>query len=100
MKYWYYDIQNEDSEEIEGNGKLDEIINDFYYLSEEEGSFFGLENNENEILQFAWSHDKWIADIPIPKENGSFQKKLNYDECVIHSMTTTSRIHYINMSRL
>ena len=95
MKYWYYDILDEYGEVVEGDGKLDEIITDFYYLSEEEGSFFGLENGENEILQFSLCQDKWVADIPRPKEDGSFQKILDYDKCtvLIEEFYNTKRIN-------
>lgn len=82
MIFWYYDILDENGEKVEGNGELGEIIEAFYYLSEEEGSFFGLENHVSIILQFAFSDDRWIADIPRPKENGSFKKILDYEECV------------------
>lgn len=40
MIYWYYDVADDNDEEVECFGVLDEILDDFYYLSEEDGSFW------------------------------------------------------------
>ncbi|MDR2967702.1 MAG: hypothetical protein LBU74_07115 [Methanobacteriaceae archaeon] len=81
MKYYYSDV-NEISE-IEDDGNLEDILKSFNYLSRENGSFLVLENNKREILQFICEDDDmWIADIPKMEDNGSFQAKLNVEECI------------------
>jgi hypothetical protein len=89
MKYFYYDVTDYDyddedeSNEFEDDGTLDEILQSFYDLSEEDGSFLGLENEQGKIIQFMWNdNNNWLVDIPKIEKEGSLQKHADYDECV------------------
>ncbi|AIY14023.1 hypothetical protein [Cellulophaga baltica] len=82
MKAFLYDIESEyelENEEL----KLDEILTEFYQLSEQEGSFIGIKT-ETEPIQFAYeTQDKWLVDVPYDIKNRlTLQKYASYDECV------------------
>jgi hypothetical protein len=91
MKYFYCDITIDDYDDDDGSndrfeddGTLDEILQSFYDLTEEDGSFLGLENEHEQVMQFMWNSDNdWIVDIPEMDKEGSLQKHSNYDECII-----------------
>jgi hypothetical protein len=90
MKYFFYDVTDDEYDDDESNdgfeddGTIDEILQSFYDLSEEDGSFLGLENEQGQVLQFMWnSNDDWIVDIPEMEKEGSWQKHADYDECVM-----------------
>jgi len=65
MKIFLYDSETDykvDNYEVD----LEEALDEFYALSDEDGSFFGVTDN-NTILQFAWEgDDKWLVDIYYP----------------------------------
>ena len=62
----------------------DEIIDSFYKLYDEDGSFWGIEDNEGKILQFCWLYsDTWLVDIPVPPDFINYQKKADYEECIL-----------------
>jgi len=89
MKYFYCDITDPDYDDDESDdvfsadGTLDEILQDFFDLSEEDGSFLGLENEQGQVIQFMWEGDNnWLVDIPVMEKEGSFQKHADYDGCV------------------
>jgi hypothetical protein len=89
MKYFFYDATDDEYDDDESNdgfksnGTIDEILQSFYDLSEEAGSFLGLENEQGLVLQFMRnSDDKWLIDIPEAEKEGSWQKYADYDECV------------------
>jgi len=83
MRYFYCDISNNNIKRTEADGNLGDILKEFYYLSETDGSFFGLENKDKQILQFAWEvKEVWLIDIPIKGTKNSLSKRSDYDECV------------------
>ena len=89
MKYFYYDVTDYDyddedeSNEFEDDGTLDEILQRFYDLSEEDGSFLGLEDEQERVIQFMYNDSNdWLVDIPKTEKKGSWQKHASYDECV------------------
>jgi len=89
MKYFHCDITDYNNDEDESNdvfsadGTLDEILQDFFDLPEEDGSFLGLENEQGQVIQFMWEGDNnWLVDIPVMEKEGSFQKHADYDGCV------------------
>lgn len=68
---------------------LEEAIEEFYYLSDEDGSFFGLVSENRQVIQFSWEkEDIWNVDIPLKSTfqsddtRTSLQKYANYDECI------------------
>jgi hypothetical protein len=62
----------------------DGILDNFYNLYNEEGSFWGIEDNEGNILQFCWLYDNtWLVDIPVPPDFVNYQKKADYEECIL-----------------
>jgi len=62
----------------------EEIINNFYELYDEQGSFWGIEDNAGKVLQFYWLYDEtWLVDIPVPPDFINYQKKADYEECVL-----------------
>ena len=81
MKIFLYDSETDykvDNYEVD----LEEALDEFYALSDEDGSFFGVTDN-NTILQFAWEgDDKWLVDIPVEPGIFSLEKYASYDECV------------------
>lgn len=90
MKIFYYDAESQnnfvDDESIES---IDEVIEEFFYLSDEEGSFFGLVSENEQVVQFGWEkEDIWHVDIPLKSTfesddiRTSLQKFSNYDECI------------------
>ena len=90
MKYFYNDVIDDDFEDdedddiFEGDGTLDDILHSFYDLSEEDGSFLGLENEQETVIQFMWESDsEWLVDIPDIEKEGSWQKHADYDECIL-----------------
>ncbi|WP_165750509.1 hypothetical protein [Cellulophaga sp. Z1A5H] len=62
---------------------LEKALSEFYKISEEEGSFFGVKT-EKEPIQFAYeTRDKWLVDIPYDIKNRlTLQKYATYNECV------------------
>lgn len=55
----------------------------FNVLTEIEGSFFGLVNNDNETMQFICvDDDEWRVDIPIPKKDGVLFCYTDKDACI------------------
>lgn len=82
MKIFLYDTET-DYEAINDEADLEKALEKFYELSDEDGSFFGVSNNNDIVIQFAWVDDnKWLVDIPIEVGKYSLQKYANYDECV------------------
>ena len=62
--------------------ELEEALTEFYELSDEKGSFFGIKT-DNGIIQFAWNGvDKWLLDLPNPPSFLNPQRYANYDESV------------------
>jgi len=62
----------------------DAVIDSFYKLYDENGSFWGIEDNEGKILQFYWLYDDtWLVDIPVPPDFINYQKKADYEECIL-----------------
>ncbi len=86
MKVFLYDIETEyefDDSETNDETGLDSALDEFYNLSEEEGSFFGIIDDFNNCIQFQFSKNgRWFIDIPNPKESISLQSYASYDECV------------------
>lgn len=83
-KTYYYDSSSDEG--IESNIALgmaiEKTLDIFDNLSEAEGSFIGIKN-DNFVIQFAWSDNNlWIADIPNLQQRGSFQKRCDYGQCV------------------
>ncbi len=82
MKVFLYDIETDEEREPE-EYTLDEALEEFYYLSEEEDSFLGIIDDEDRCIQFLFvSDNKWLVDIPRVAENYTLQKYADYDECV------------------
>lgn len=71
-----YEIKDEDLE-------LGEALTEFYELSDEMGTFFGIQT-DNGLIQFAWEdEDKWLVEVPNDSKNRKFlQRFATYDECV------------------
>ncbi len=83
MKLFYYDeLNNEEANDKEATIEI--ALDDFYKLSDNEKSFFGIINKKGEVIQFTWEdEDTWLIDIPYDVENKkSLQKHGNYEECV------------------
>ncbi len=70
-----YELQDEEL-------NLEEALTEFYELSDEEGSFFGIKT-EKKTIQFAYvDEDKWLIDIPYDMKNFiCLQKYSTYEEC-------------------
>lgn len=82
MKIFLYDTEI-DNEVNDHKAGLEEALDEFYALSDEDGSFFGIEDSNNKILQFSWEDDnKWLIDIPVEPGKYSLQKYANYEECI------------------
>ncbi len=82
MKIFLYDAET-DYKETDYEVELDIALDEFYELSDTDGSFFGVMDNNDKILQFAWEgDDKWLVDIPIEPGKYSLQKYVSYDEGV------------------
>lgn len=83
MKYFLNDEKIEYSIDEPIHGELENVLTEFYELTEDDGSFLGLENDDGKILQFAWEgDDKWLVDIPYSESMTTLQKFASYDECV------------------
>ena len=81
MKYNVYDVDV--GYEINGDGDLNKILDEFGKLFIED-SFFTLINDQDKILQFLLlGSDKWIADIPDMEIDLILQKEIDYSECII-----------------
>jgi hypothetical protein len=62
---------------------LEEALEEFYYLTDVDGTFYGIIDSEERCIQFAWiSQDKWLVDIPKPPDFINYQKYADYDECI------------------
>jgi len=76
-----YDYELEDYE-----ANLEEAIEAFYDLPDVEGAFFGLFDNNNRFVQFAWiTQDKWLVDIPSESyetTGESYQFYESYNNCI------------------
>jgi len=88
MICFMYDVETDNGFEEEVLS-LNEAIEEFYYLSDEKGSFFGIETKNQQIIQFSWEDDDtWLVDIPLKSTFQSdstvtsLQKYANYDECI------------------
>jgi len=86
MIFFMYDVETDNGFDEEVLS-LDEAIEVFYYLSDEKGSFFGIENDNQQIIQFSWEDDDiWLVDIPLKStfeiNQVSLQKYAHYDECI------------------
>ncbi len=82
MKIFLYDVES-DYEVTDYEVDLEKALDEFYELSDEDGSFFGVKDNNDTTLQFSWeSDDKWLVDIPVELGKYSLQKYASYDECV------------------
>lgn len=54
----------------------------FTVLSEARGSFFGLVDQNGNVLQFiCLNDDKWRVDKPIPKEKGAYFCEASWNTC-------------------
>jgi len=78
---------------------IEEAIESFYSLSENDDSFLTLKGNVHLVVQFLWiSTNKWLIDIPIQdsfNKNISLQKYCDYDECIdIINSTYEQKIIY------
>ena len=81
MKIFSFDPELDNS--VDDDLDLEEALEEFYYLTDVEGTFFGIEDSEERCIQFAWiSQDKWLVDIPKPPDFVNYQKYADYDECV------------------
>ena len=82
MEVYLYDVES-DYEILSHKLTLDDSLTEFYELSDEKGSFFGIRINKKLAIQFAWAGvDKWLIDIPIEPGMHSLQKYATYDECL------------------
>ena len=105
MKVFFNDIETDkeihSSEPIELN--LEEAINELFELSESDGSFIGFYAIDNSIIQFMWESDSILIDIPVPEQQGSLQKNVEFNECIemikqIYSGTKPSDIEGLTFS--
>lgn len=48
-------------------------------LKEVNGTYIGFINSENNLIQFIYEQN-WKIDIPVPKQKGTYQKKIDKDE--------------------
>lgn len=87
MKAFLFDAETEyEFDDLKDNDDtdLDTALEEFYYLSDQEGSFMGFRTADERIVQFAWEKaDIWLVDVP-EKNNPRefFQKSLSYENCV------------------
>lgn len=87
MKAFLFDAETEyEFDDLEDNEDtdLETALEEFYYLSDHEGSFMGFRTPDGRIVQFAWEKaDIWLVDIP-EKDNPEefFQRNLSYENCV------------------
>ena len=84
MNIFLFDAETE-AERDDYECDLDEAINEFYELSDADGSFLGINTYDNRIIQFLYQNDdEWLLDIP-SKDNPQeefFQRLVTYDKCV------------------
>jgi hypothetical protein len=70
----------ESSEPIEMD--CSEALSEWDGLSNEPGSFFGIESAHHPAVQFMWEDaDRVTIDVPVPDMGGSWTKQSDYDEC-------------------
>ncbi|MCD8041780.1 MAG: hypothetical protein LUH10_01820 [Tannerellaceae bacterium] len=84
MNYYYYNAGHRTT--IEGAAGLEEAVDLFYAVKPAKGSFFGITNEEDRTLQFAWEKgNTWLVDVPVPERKGSYSKPgLTHAECVAY----------------
>lgn len=86
MKVFLYDVETDyefDDSQTNDETDLETALDEFYNLSEEDGSFFGVIDEQDNCIQFVWeAQDKWLVDIPKPPSFLNLQKFADYDECV------------------
>ncbi len=71
-----------DSELLDEELDINEALTEFYELSDEKGSFFGIKTKKG-VIQFAWEdEDNWLVDLPNPPSFLNPQRYASYDECV------------------
>ncbi len=85
MKLYYYDAYLDES--IDSSKPVEvshsEAIEEFYNLTDYDGSFYGLIDDDQKTIQFAWvDQDKWLVDIPMPPDFVNPQQYADYDECI------------------
>lgn len=80
MKYFYYNGETGKSINDAEIISLTKSLDDFYTLSEEEGSFLGIQDDEENIIQFMYD-DVWIIDIPIKGTRSTLSKEDDFNEC-------------------
>lgn len=82
MKVYLYDIES-DYELQDEELNFEQARTEFYELSDEEGSFFGIKAPK-ESIQFAWEKDAmWLVDVPTDMANMlCLQKYATYEECI------------------
>ncbi|MCX2583698.1 hypothetical protein [Pedobacter sp. MR22-3] len=85
MKIFLFDPEY-DYELEDYDASLEEAIEAFYDLPDVKGTFFGLFDNDNRFVQFAWNaQDEWLIDIPsdsFETTKKSFQLYGSYDKCI------------------
>lgn len=100
MEIFLYDVES-DYEVTDYEVNLEKALDEFYELSEEDGSFFGLKDSSGNFIQFAWtSENKWLLDIPIEPPKLSLQRYANYDECVGIIKAAYEGKHYSEIQEL
>jgi len=76
MNYFLFDPEKKLDVPLNDSSKisLEKAIEEFYHLCDDNGSFFGLQNQNGAVLQFSWEdEDEWLVDMP--STNGmSFQR--------------------------
>lgn len=86
MKIFYYDAYKDEGIESKKTTEAskERAIKYFFELTDFDGTFFGVINDEEKVVQFAWQDDnKWLVDIPYDIANYmSLQKYATYEKCV------------------
>ena len=86
MKVFLYDIETDyefDDSQTNDETDLETALDEFYTLSEEDGSFFGIIDDFDKCIQFAYTENKnWLVDIPNPPSFDNLQAYATYDECI------------------
>jgi len=98
MKIFSSDLE-EDLDISKNRLSAEEIIKNFYELYDEQGSFWGIEDDDGTILQFYWLQDDiWLVDIPVPPTFINYQKKADYEECtlIIKNILKEKKVHTIS----
>ncbi len=102
MKVFLYDAETEykfDDRDDDDDTDLEAAIEEFYELSEEKGSVFGILTTSNDIVQFSYAYDnKWILDISSKHNPQKLDRRIvDYEEGIeiIKSVFTGSTVEEI-----